>query len=412
MKRYLLICIILMVNAFSTYRAEVIFVVNSQSRTLSRIDLATDSVQNSFSILGNIPNKMLVGHDYLYVVNSGDNSIGKINKTSGVNVGNYFVELGANPWDMVRFGGHFYISGLFSSKVYKMNANSGLIEDFVMVGTAPEALAVVGNKLYVANAGNYLQNYAGSSVSVIDLSSFEVIDTIAVAANPQYLVVRDNLLHVSCTGNWAEIGGMIYIIDTIVDEVVHQIDLGGTPGNIFFDDHGSAWVADSSGEVLYKYDAQNFTLINGFNNPIMNGGSDICGNSEFMAVLVPNWGTNSQVDLYRDDFNFWKSYGVGMMPTDLKLGDSIISNEDDVSSPQVMHLFPNPAQVGEIIKVKSNIISNGMLDVYNIRGQKVFDTPIEGSEAEFSTRSLSAGVYLYRYQDKESSITGKIVLSK
>jgi hypothetical protein len=58
------------------------------------------------------------------------------------------------------------------------------------LGAAPEALAIYQNKLYVSNARTYSQNYAGSSVSVIDLESFETINETQTGLNPQYLRIR------------------------------------------------------------------------------------------------------------------------------------------------------------------------------------------------------------------------------
>jgi hypothetical protein len=101
----LLICPILLFG-------QKLFVVNSQSRTLSRIDLDEDSVDNNFAQLGNIPNKVLVTQDYLWVVNSGDNSLQKISTTGGNTLGNFFVEPSSNPWDAIMDNNDIYITVL------------------------------------------------------------------------------------------------------------------------------------------------------------------------------------------------------------------------------------------------------------------------------------------------------------
>jgi len=55
--------------------ADNIYVVNSESRTLSRIDTDTQTVNNTFTQLGLTPNLLKVNEDYIYVVLSGANSI-------------------------------------------------------------------------------------------------------------------------------------------------------------------------------------------------------------------------------------------------------------------------------------------------------------------------------------------------
>lgn len=70
--------------------------------------------------------------------------------------------------------------------VYKVDTLTLEIVDKVDVGYQPEELAVVGNKLYVANSGGYRGSVTGeydNRVSVIDLSTFTVCETIDVAPN-------------------------------------------------------------------------------------------------------------------------------------------------------------------------------------------------------------------------------------
>ncbi|MDD4100913.1 MAG: hypothetical protein PHT47_07455, partial [Candidatus Cloacimonetes bacterium] len=222
MKRLSIVLVLVTLSPI-LFAANVIWVLNSQSRTLSRIDLSTNTVDNSFAQLGNVPNKVLVTDDYLYVVNSGDNSLRKISKTSGATLANHFIAIGSNPWDAIIHEDFIYVSGLFTAMVYKLDASSGQVLASVLVGTAPEAMAIANGKLYVTNAGNYAQNYAGSSVSVIDLASFSVVKTITTGLNPQYIRLFDGMVHVSCTGNWTDAPGEIYVIDSETDEVAHIV---------------------------------------------------------------------------------------------------------------------------------------------------------------------------------------------
>jgi hypothetical protein len=411
MKNRLAILLLLLI-IYGCMGADIIYVVNSQSRTLSRIDTVSDLVQNTFSILGNVPNKVVIGPDYLYAVNSGDNSIQKIDKTSGSTVANHLVAVGSNPWDAVLHEGNLYISGLFSSKVYKMDAGSGTVIANVTVGTAPEALKVVEDKLYVSNAGNYGQNYAGSSVSVIDLPSFSVVDTIEVGLNPQFFHLQGRHLHVSCTGNWTDVGGSIAVVDTDTGSVIHTIELGGTPGNLWIDSQAIAWVADNAGYELYRYQADDFEILNAATNPLPVAASDIAGTSQYLAVLTPDWGSNARVRLLDDELSQIKDYTVGMMPTDMKLEPAPTSLEDEVLSAPVLTIYPNPLRQGQILSFKGIKSPKGIYRIFNLRGQLLQEGILESKGIELDSQSLPTGCYIYQIQAGQRSFAGKFVITK
>ncbi|HNQ44372.1 MAG TPA: T9SS type A sorting domain-containing protein, partial [Candidatus Cloacimonadota bacterium] len=381
--------------------------------TLSRIDTATDAVNNSFASLGNVPNKIVVDADYIWCVNSGDNAIQKISRNSGSTLANIFIAPGCNPWDALKHENYLYISGLFTGKVYRVDTLSGSVTGTVNTGTAPEALHVIGDKLYVSNAGNYSQNYAGSSVTVIDLPSFTALTTIPVSANPQYLASHNGLLHVSCTGNYAGIGGAICIIEPATDTLIHTIPMGGTPASIFIANPAQAWVSDSNGAVLYAYNPESFELINGGSNPISGGGSEIVGNASMLALLSPNWGGNGTVRLLNHDLGLLRQYTVAMMPTDLKLDYLETSTSDLVAQAPPLRIFPNPVRQGSKLEVSSARPLYGEFCLYNAKGQKLLSHPLDGKSSFSLELKLPAGVYFYRLPSsgKQSGLsTGKLVI--
>lgn len=393
--------------------AEILYVVNSQSRTLSRIDTTTDTVNNSFASLGNVPNKIVVDSEYIWAVNSGDNALQKISRSTGTTLGNIFIAPGSNPWDAVKHQNHIYVSGLFTGKVYKVDALSGSVVGSISTGTAPEALHVIGTKLYVSNAGDYMQNYAGSSVSVIDLESFTVLTTIPVSANPQYLTSYEGLLHVSCTGNYTSIGGAICIIDPATDALIHTIALGGTPGSIYIANPAQALVSDSNGAVLYSYHPSSFELINGGSNPLSGGGSEIVGSSSMIAVLSPNWGGNGIVKLMHHDLSPIRQYTVAMMPTDLKLDYMPTSNSDALLPSPRLSLYPNPLRQGSRLEISSSEALSGELVIYNAKGQKLKSHPLDGKASLSIELKLPAGVYFYRFASSWKQAlptTGKLLI--
>lgn len=398
-----IVCVLLIGNL----GAETIWVVNSQSRTLSRIAIENDVVQNTFASLGNTPNRVAISEDALWVVNSGDNSIQKIDPVSGQSLANHLVEVGSNPWDIVLHEGFGYISGLFSGKVYKMDLNSGNVIASEYVGESPEGMVVHHDKLYVVTTGDYMQNYEGSSLGIIDLASFTLIKRVELPANPQYVIEHEGFIHVSCTGNWADVSGKIVILTEDAD-VVTTLDIGGTPGNIRFNNENIALVANSGGAEMYSYsfDGTTAQIITG----ISLSGSDLCGSDDYVALLQANWGENGQVDLYYPDLSFWKSYTIGMMPTDIKRMPSITSVADE-STPQVqIGLYPNPAVEGSRIMLKGEIFGYNEISIFNLRGQLIKRAEITHGDKAFDSSGISSGVYFYRLKTDAGVAVGKLAI--
>lgn len=411
MKRYLAILLLLACLPWAL-AGEILYVVNSQSRTLSRIDTSQNSVNNSFALLGNVPNKLAVSEDYLWLVASGDNAIQKISPATGQVLATYLVEVSSNPWDAIYHENYLYISGLISGKVYKMNALTGSVAASVAVGTAPEALAIYGDKLYVTNAGNYMENYAGSSLSIIDLASFSLLQNISLPANPQYLALHGDKLHISCTGNWTDMPGEIVVFDTATDEIISNLDLGGSPGNIQINSQGIAYVADAGGYALYRYDANSLELLNPADNALNFAASDLLGAEGFLALVNPNWGSNASVQVLDWELNALQNFMVGLMPTDIKREKSPTSVADAVQIPaaRLLKLYPSPLKTGQSLSLKSRSSEEGVFQLYNLRGEKVQETRLmPGSEKSISIQQKS-GLYLYRFESGEKRISGKITV--
>ena len=66
-----LLSLFLMLQLSAAY----LYVINSESRTLSRIDTETNEVNNNFAQLGLTANLMDLDADHIWVVCSGDNAI-------------------------------------------------------------------------------------------------------------------------------------------------------------------------------------------------------------------------------------------------------------------------------------------------------------------------------------------------
>ena len=98
--------------------------------------------------------------------------------------------------------------------VYKVDTLSLEKVDSCSVGYQPEEMAVIGNKLYVANSGGY-QGMTGqgyeSTISVIDLDNMQETERIAVAPN-LHRIKKDKYdqLWVTSRGNYVDMEPKIY----------------------------------------------------------------------------------------------------------------------------------------------------------------------------------------------------------
>ncbi len=407
MRKYLVIMLVLACLG-SLFGAQ-IFVVNSDSRTLSRIDTASSAVNNSFAQLGLTPNRMLIQNDEIYVVCSGANSIQVFSRISGAMLDDIFIAGSSNPWDLAGEGDHLYVTGYFTNKVYKVHRASSSVVASVNVGVSPEGMAIVGGKLYVGNTGGYASGYANSSVSVIDLNSFSVIKTIPVWTNPQDLQAYGNEIHVACTGNWASISGAIDIIDTTIDEQTDRILTGGNPWSLWINPSGIAFIGEGYNSGVYSYNAVSHTLLHGYDNPLNPGAVAVHGSANATALLSANWGANGTVYLQDGAWNTKGQYTVGLLPTDLWLWEPGSAAEDELQPQSTLQIYPNPLSRNGILQVQSDGKTAGDFYLYNLKGQKVLQQRLDKGSLSLPLQQLklNPGLYFYRAGSKQS---GKLIV--
>lgn len=110
--------------------------------------------------------------------------------------------------------------------VAEIDTTSLSITRTVKVGRQPEEMAVVNNKLYVANSGGYSPPNYERTVSIIDLNSFTKTKDIDVAINLNRLKAdEDGDIYVSSRGDYYEIPSKLYVIDTKTDKVKKVFDI-------------------------------------------------------------------------------------------------------------------------------------------------------------------------------------------
>lgn len=388
-------------------QAAEIFVLNSVSRTLSRIDTDTGDTDNSFAQLGLTPNLMDLGEDHIYVACSGDNAIQVVSRQSGAHIRYIPIAPSCNPWDVLKIDDHLYVTGLFTDTLYKVSLQSNSVVASLQVGTAPEGLAHSDGRLFVCNTGGYANNYANSSLSVIDLASFAVTDTIPVWTNPQYATARDGFIHVSCTGDWSDAHGKVDVINAQTLEHVARLDIGGNPGNIWITSGGTAYMGDAVLWGVYSYNAETHEVYHDSFDPLDFEAYAISGNSGLIAFLNLNWASNSLVQTYTMDLAPLQTYTVGISSSDIIVAPLQTSAEDPVQAP-APRVYPNPLPRGSSLNLGLKSPGKGDFRLYNLRGQLVHHSESSGKVPPLE--NIAPGIYFYRVIQGNEASSGKLLI--
>ena len=126
--------------------------------------------------------------------------------------------------------------------VFEIDTASLEITREVKVGHQPDEICVLDEKLYVVNSGGYLTHQHDSTISVIDLQSFEQVEQIPVALNPQRIRSDQQGQLWVCAEN------QLVILDNTQDR--HMIDMQASNISIL---GSTAYVIDYQKGVLRAF---------------------------------------------------------------------------------------------------------------------------------------------------------------
>ncbi|TKC09288.1 YncE family protein [Pedobacter frigoris] len=216
--------------------------------------------------LGDVANDIGVYGSKLYIVVNVSNKV----EVLDVRTGKRITQINITNCRYITFkDGKAYVSA-YLGKVGDPKAPNGVVVQIdtvsltevkrVDVGRQPEEMAIVGQKLYVANSGGYSPGAYERTVSVVDLNSFAVIKNIAVAINLHRLKADQyGDLYVTSRGDYYDIPSKMFVIDTKTDEVKKTFDIAVS--NLVIDGdiayyYGSEW----------SYDEAKFTVTYGMLN--------------------------------------------------------------------------------------------------------------------------------------------------
>ena len=108
----------------------------------------------------------------------------------------------------------------FDGTVEVIDTASLQIENIIKVGRNPDGIAVVGNKIYVANSGGLDNPNYDKTVSVIDFATLTETKRIPVQINPTYMNTdKYGNVYVVSRGNYTDVKMRLQIIDSKTDSV-------------------------------------------------------------------------------------------------------------------------------------------------------------------------------------------------
>lgn len=211
--------------------------------SVSAFDPASEQVETAaISGLGSIVQSLAVIDNRLYVMANSANRVDVFDHESLERVAQ--IEEVVSPRYLLANGNTAYVTSLYGSigqfdgglvTVIDLESNTKLVE--IPVGDNPEGLALVGSRLYVANHGFG----SGSTLSVIDTATHEVVDTIDVDCDgPRFLIAdEEGEVFVFCTGEtvWGDEGivsrtdGAIRILDGETGEIIERFAVDGQIGS-------------------------------------------------------------------------------------------------------------------------------------------------------------------------------------
>lgn len=216
--------------------------------------------------LGDVGNDMCLYGSKLYVVVNKSDKVEVLDASNGKRIKTVQIK---NPRFITSSGGNVYVSSFSDQEevgnttkngsVLKVDTTNLTVVGKVIVGRQPEGIAVVGDKLYVANSGSYDASDYERTLSVIALNTFtKTGEEIDVAINLKNVEAdsRGNL-YVSSLGDYVDyvdIPGKLYVVDPQQAKVTKVFDIPVSNYTIAGDTlYAISLVYDAQWNATYAY---------------------------------------------------------------------------------------------------------------------------------------------------------------
>ena len=190
---------------------------NLNNASLSWVDLNTNTVSEDFFLqktgrkLGDTGNDLQRYGAKIYVLVNVSSTIEVLNAHTGQSLKQIVMQENGKakqPRNIAFYGGRVFVS-CFDGYVDVIDTASLTVEKRIKVGSNPEDMVVVNQRLYVSNSGGLIPSL-DSTLSVIDCKSLVELDKIVVGKNPGKIVaLNDSILYVHVRGNYSTIPSVL-----------------------------------------------------------------------------------------------------------------------------------------------------------------------------------------------------------
>lgn len=216
--------------------------------------------------LGDVGNDIGVYGSKLYVIVNNSNKVEVLN----VNTGKRIQQIDITNCRYITFSnGKAYVSAYLGT-IGDPNSPNGIVAQIdtgtlkeikrIDVGRQPEEMAVVDNKLYVANSGGYTPSNYEHTVSVIDLATFTETKRIDVGINLHRLKAdKYGDLYVTSRGDYGDIPSKLFVISTQTDRVKKTFDIAA--GNLVISDD-LAYIYSDEFNVITGQSTVSYAMLN------------------------------------------------------------------------------------------------------------------------------------------------------
>ncbi len=241
-------------------------------------------IQPDVLTTGVLPNQIVRDGEYLYIINSGDASLQRIDIKTMKTDRWYYLPQGSNPWSVAIYNGKkAFVSGWLSHTVEIVDLESGYIKSIPLPDPAsgmkpyPLAVTISGSRVYVAesaNDGNWPSTYKPrGAYAVIDAENDVFIETRDSGDNEclnvqEVLVDENNRTFIVCAGDWGTTSlGKVIVMDSS-GNVIGGIPLGNAPTKLYLHS-GKGYLTDMWGANIMVIDAVNPAPLRDSSNPVV-----------------------------------------------------------------------------------------------------------------------------------------------
>jgi YVTN family beta-propeller protein len=214
-----------------------VWVTNSQDRSISRIDPRTGSAQR-IDVEGD-PSGIAVGADAVWVANSSDGTVSRVDPRTNREV--QAIAVGVTPTALAVGDGAVWVTSAEERSVTKIDAVHGRVIDKIPTGALGRGIAVGGGSVWVTDESS-------RSVVRIDSRRDVVVDKVSVGNGPTAIAFGDGSVWVANS-----LDGSVSRIDPRTDHVSATIPIGEGPDGIAVGSR-AVWVSGEFSERIARID--------------------------------------------------------------------------------------------------------------------------------------------------------------